>query len=776
MKRRNLFLQILFYSMILNSILFSQNTDLVKVVFKKGDNIREISRQQLGDPNLWEDILNRNNISSPDNLFPGTELIIPRDEIKNCEKAVREASARISSATNSGARLFAEKLIDESISLYDKAVIERKKGNFAAAIVLAQQSLAKSEAAIEAAAKNRDVSGEAALTARKGKVENRGLADQLWRELMLQSKLAEGEKIRTLSKSYAEITFQDGNRIRLNENAQAVIQKMRVDLLEKKNESSVSLVEGDAFALLAGGNSGKKKFNFEIPGVKTKINSKSFWIKKDPQDTKIANYDGEIELVSSTQKVLVKENQGVKLDKNQNFSKPRDLLPRVILKSPAPGSLIYAAKVKLEWEEVKNSIKYWLEVASDPDFKNQLIVMRDIKTADIDIDRIADGQIYWRVSAIDFDGIPGPVSKASSFNFISDTKGPFLSVSSPKDDLIIAVDSLTVSGTTDNESKLFINGNPLDFNEDGFFSTEYKLESGINLIVIESFDRAGNKSELKRKIFYDPEDEINILYEGDLVYLGSGRYMINKPEFKILGKTKPQCKINFYSSDSAISLRSFSDIYGNFDLKLQQDSLIVKYFTHLISRAGNTVLDSIEIIKDQIPPKAEFLDIIPDRTSNSSILLRMMTSEVCRIRINGREVESAASELSHKYDLQSGSNRLVFEITDIADNLAKYEFDIYRDDLPPGLVKYEINPVKSDLESYVVQIYAEDESGLQKKAEVKVSYGNRQGTEFLIYNDILKRYEGTIKLPYGAQSPLRIGSVTLTDYLGNSRDYPIEHK
>lgn len=53
----------------------------------------------------------------------------------------------------------------------------------------------------------------------------------MWTDRALNDILIEEEKVRTLSRSTAQITFRGESRLRLNANSQAVIQRMRVDPL-----------------------------------------------------------------------------------------------------------------------------------------------------------------------------------------------------------------------------------------------------------------------------------------------------------------------------------------------------------------------------------------------------------------------------------------------------------------------------------------------------------------------------------------------------------------
>ena len=68
----------------------------------------------------------------------------------------------------------------------------------------------------------------------EGSVEGQRAAGPAVDRRALNAVLIEEEKVRTLSRSTAQITFRDDSRLRLNANSQAVIQRMRVDPLEPR--------------------------------------------------------------------------------------------------------------------------------------------------------------------------------------------------------------------------------------------------------------------------------------------------------------------------------------------------------------------------------------------------------------------------------------------------------------------------------------------------------------------------------------------------------------
>lgn len=80
---------------------------------------------------------------------------------------------------------------------------------------------------------------------------------------------------------------------------------------------------------------------------------------------------------------------------------------------------------------------------------------------------------------------------------------PYLLVESPVSDQIVKEKDITVSGKTEADAILKINGQDVSVNGDGVFSQKISLSEGRNMLVIEAWNRF-NKSEKK---------EFNIVYE-----------------------------------------------------------------------------------------------------------------------------------------------------------------------------------------------------------------------------------------------------------------------
>lgn len=126
-----------------------------------------------------------------------------------------------------------------------------------------------------------------------------------------------------------------------------------------------------------------------------------------------------------------------------------------------------------------------LETRDDGDFKFENIVLDS-----------GDNEFYATST------VNEKTSIASSKLLISvDTTSPVLTISSPEKDSEVEVNEsdelITVTGTTDNNIELNINGRLASIDEDGAFSVSINVKEGKNSINAEATDQAGNKTKVE---------------------------------------------------------------------------------------------------------------------------------------------------------------------------------------------------------------------------------------------------------------------------------------
>jgi hypothetical protein len=91
-------------------------------------------------------------------------------------------------------------------------------------------------------------------------------------------------------------------------------------------------------------------------------------------------------------------------------------------------------------------------------------------------------------------------SKSQEYTTIMDNEPPKLEVTQPTDNQSIQGkknQSTTVQGSTDPQTKLYLNDRLMLVHDDGNFSFSYYLSSGTNTLTFKAIDEAGNVTEKK---------------------------------------------------------------------------------------------------------------------------------------------------------------------------------------------------------------------------------------------------------------------------------------
>lgn len=117
---------------------------------------------------------------------------------------------------------------------------------------------------------------------------------------------------------------------------------------------------------------------------------------------------------------------------------------------------------------------------------------------------LANGAHSFSLKVSDHDGNEATEVVTS---FTVDTVPPTLTVDSPVNNLITNKASLTVSGTTNDETStpvtLTVNGAAVIVQSDGKFSTTITLKNGVNTITVVATDAAGLKTTITRTVTLD---------------------------------------------------------------------------------------------------------------------------------------------------------------------------------------------------------------------------------------------------------------------------------
>jgi hypothetical protein len=757
-----LFLLIILFS----NPVFSQSKDAVKIIVDKNFDIQSAAETYLGNRNLWTYILKANKLSGIEDLKNGMTITIPANKVKGSYAEISNAKKSIKDAIEMGAKILAEDLLNEAETYYTKSISEASNFDFESSISSAKKSILFSKRAYNQTKEIREKTVDAIVSYKKGTLQKRISSALSWIPAELYDNLREKDIARTLSQSNAQITFYDLSQIKLNENSQAVIQSSRYDPITKRSNSKVKLEKGDAYALLQ--NSPRKKFDVDIPGVKTKINSKYFWVEKGKSDTKLANYNGEIELEAKNQNIVVGKNQGSVIPDGGIPSQPIDLIQPPVLSSPPDLSLTNESNVSFGWIKNTSAKSYWLEIAKDLEFKSVISLVKNISDEQTKINLQEPGIYYWHVCSADEKGLPGNFSETFAFAAVGGSAKPFILLNDAKDIIFTNQSQYTISGKTLSGCNLTINGKSVDVASDGSFNAIINLNEGKNFFRVISEKTKSEISEVNRIIYYETINQLKLVNYSTGSDFTERKIITNSKFHKLNLRTIPFANVNLFNSLTESSIYAQADSTGYFSITYELENSSSSFELIITSQSGLSNKFHFDVTLDTQPPQIQLDEF--NRNVSSPDFVFSGKSDAKLILINDEPV-TLINNSAFRYEtlLKQGINIFEFKAKDEAGNQTILKESIFFDKMPPALIDKKIIKAKGKNKTALIMIKAQDDSQLKKFASIVYSTNGKQEKDFARLNED----SGWYQLEVIDSQYLNIISVELEDYFSNKILYDL---
>ena len=738
---------------------FTGTQEKMEVVFKQDVSLRSLAKKYLGDPNAWEIILYYNGFKHLSELRPAMKLTIPAGSFKRTVKHLKKAGEISRLANMEGARILAKDSIDRSIRLRVSAIDLKNLGKLELAEKAALEAVQQAEKALAEAKAKKIRSVSAVLKRKKKTVQSRRPHQPVWINTMTDQELVKQERIRTLAASEADIVFIDGSQIYMDENSLAVIGEMKENLIKNTFKASVTVLQGDVLAHISS-LGGRRDFNITVPGVETAVRSRKFRTARDTgKATRIANYDGEIDVKAGNSIVTVKKDEGTKIAFGRKPETPRKLLPPPVLISPMKDRIFFSQTIRFEWEKVENAGFYRLAISADRNFTKILENIRSAKTRyQWHVPR--KGVYYCRIYSIDRDNFSGPFSAPVSFYANVDVSPPYLTVRSPTDGEVILSDSVMVRGTVEKSAKITIDDQMVDSDENGVFSHSVMLEPGEQILTIIAADTAGNRSVIRQKVIRNTEKM--------LIFMDTpSRMTVNLNQVAITGKIRPHTKIEI-NGEPVEAQRNFSHILR---LSEGEHTITVKATSPL----GKVQTLPITIRVDMTPPEI-LPDDFPAFTCKPDVRLSGRVSEHVTFSVNDSPTLLNKEAFDLIVQLKEGENIYKLAAVDDAGNRSSITVRIFRDTQPPEIGEYSFSsPTVKGGNIIKCRVFAKDSGvGLSRTGgfAIYVSPKNMVFKGALTLNSGEKKYEGSIFIPPGVKGKVKMKALRIQDYLGNEIVWP----
>ncbi len=763
--------------------LSGQQGKFVTVEVREGQSLRDIAREYLDDPDLWQQILRTNQLSSATEVKPGVKLRLARSQVTLATSMLGQLAATMREASRLGAKVFATEPLQSAVEFNNRALSRRRAGDWKGCLGLAEQGKAKAAMALAMTRQARDAAGEAVLNSLVGRAQARKPGAAVWASLARGGVLVERQRVRTLSASQAEIMFIDESRLRLGANSQAVLKRMRIDRLDNRQQADVSLLTGDVHALL-GASARTRSIAVGTEGVTTETASTDFWVGREGTTTKVANYDDvELKVTSADVTVALGKNQGSLVKAGQAPTR-RELLSAIELLAPGDDQVVYGREVDLAWQAVAGAVRYQVEVSSDHSFRNLVVSRAESKSGSGLMWRSAtkpklrwlapaEAVYYWRVIAIDKLDFPGAKGEIRRMVVQKDPGAPFLAIHSPAAGAILRTEVARIVGSASSTGTLRVAGQPAELAADGAFGVEVPLAEGANSITLEVTDGAtGRVSSRQLHLAYMPDRPAQIVYESGPT-LAPGSFVTRRGWFALAGRTTPGARVDVRSETGDFCAGTIAGQAGEFAFSLPVAGESEPFKLLVVADSGHLTEDRFEVHRDDQPPLIRVTEEPPLTTASPTLQLRATIVDAVEASLDGRPLTLAPDGTAEQtISLEPGANRIDLVARDQVGNQALWERTVIYDRQPPALTSRRVAPTRArGGETIAVTVVASDASELVRAAPFTLKVGTWVHRGVLLLEPGTGTFRARVALPATVTGEVRLSEVILEDRNSNRKVY-----
>ncbi|MCC7430193.1 FecR domain-containing protein [bacterium] len=736
---------------LLSILIFTQSLVFAQeiVTLKPNESLRTLAQKYFQNPDEWEIILLFNGFHSVNEVNEGTKLTIPTNLYKLLTNNLNEYQKIINLANKDGAAILSKNKISSALENYEKAMNFKKKGQLELAQKSSLEALNFAKKALQETNEKRLQSISAVLKEKKGTVETKKTNEIVWFSAKEMQELWEKQRVRTLTNSNGQIAFVDGSRLQLGENALAVIESMKQDLVTNTNLTDVVVLQGDVSTYLAS-LSKKNTINVSAPGVETKSRSKNFWTGRDSENVvRIANYDGEIQMLANGKEVLVKQNEGSKVLPGKPPTEPQKLLPAPEILFPQNQEKIVADKIDFKWKSVNDALNYFLQISSTRNFTEILKTETTLATS-YTWEPQESGVFYFRVCSVDSDKLPGPYSNSVDFIVSTDENPPFLLVENLQNGDVFITENITVKGKTDGFSTVKINGENAQVGTNGSFSFPLKLVEGKQTVTIVAKNSSGKTSEIEAEIYCNLDEKLFTLE-------AQKNLIVNVAFFELKAKVKPLTEV--FVNNQRVNLNQ-DKLQFLFPLREGSNNLKIS----AKNQNGQTEEENLMIVADFTLPKIETKEVV-FYTNEREFELSGSISEEVKLKINNKETKLSDKNFSQRVLLNAGKNIFSLIAEDFAGNVTTKEIVVFSEENTVILssVLSQTNVSGGENVKITVKI-KERKSGLARTGNFVLQVEGIEVKGLLKLVTGSNTYEGNVIIPSQAKGELKLKEIKINDY------------
>ncbi len=357
-----------------------------------------------------------------------------------------------------------------------------------------------------------DTTPVAVTTARfaslEGSVQVKRAGTLVWVNADPSMTLSKLDLVRTGSGAAAEIRFFNGDVFHVRPDSLITIEEGADNPATRNRRVSLLISSGEANYQTAPRNVPGATTTIRTPTVNTTAGEQTAGniFVAESGDTGIKVFKGNVGAETKTgQKIQLNQNEGMKVTA-EGKAGPKIVLPDipVLLAPPHQAEIAYVDPARsttlLAWRPV-SAATYHIMLDYNPNFGRPVVDRKEWKSPSMELRGLDVGTYYWKVSAVDKDGVEGSFSEFAAFRVTKPTATASLAPPPPLtlEPLEARGNILQVKGRTEPGASLTVNGQRIDVTSDGTFNEFITLEPGARpVVVIRATGLNGGVNEQKR--------------------------------------------------------------------------------------------------------------------------------------------------------------------------------------------------------------------------------------------------------------------------------------
>lgn len=509
-----------------------------------------------------------------------------------------------------------------------------------------------------------------------GKVEVRTANAASWRQARIDMPVSEKHDIRTFVESEAELTFDNGTKLKIGENSVVTLSRLTADAASGSSKSTVKIGTGAVWANVKKLTESRSEFDFETPTAVASIRGTHLGIKVDKRKTTVDVFEG---LVAVSKKG---SRRSVNVSANNRAVVDRDKKEVAVVDFK-----------KVEETQRGDGASLLLDPYGTPPAKpDSLPVVNDSGTT-VPETKSEQGRSVPEIE--------DPVEPAVGQNEDEEAPGEsvekaavrklFLTLVSPASDAVIHSPLIVVTGKTVPDAKVYVNELQVVVGSDGSFKHTLPLPDEPYRYTVEvRAENEGGEQTVSRQVTYEvPKQKLFL----DVASPADGAVITGKV-IRISGRTATDATVNVNGKSLSVSANGmfsgeipvFEKNIGEYTLDIgarNEEDEIVKSLTLDISAKSPQINTSSPVA---VFPSAGIL-ALTQNIMTVQVLDRTPQDEVTVTYANNgsTDVINSTNGRTEKLLLDEGSNRYLVQVTDLAGNSA-----------PPikGNVYYLPGPIK----------------------------------------------------------------------------------